>query len=192
MADAARPTLAYRSDIDGLRAVAVLAVLFYHFQLLKMWGGFVGVDVFFVISGYLISSVILKEISQGRFSLNAFYQRRIRRIFPALIFMMAACLVAAYIFLLPSELESFAKSLLSASLSTSISGCTPVTSMRPLPNNPCSIPGPWPWKNSFISSSPCSWYLYGAFIPADSSRRWWPWPASPFSSAPSAYTSFSP
>jgi peptidoglycan/LPS O-acetylase OafA/YrhL len=115
----AKPTLAYRADIDGLRAVAVLSVVFFHLKILKVWGGFIGVDVFFVISGFLISSVILKEISESRFSLSAFYQRRIRRIIPALMGMLGASTVAACIFLLPSELESFARSLLAASFSVS-------------------------------------------------------------------------
>src|SRR6202789_18987 len=97
-----KPTLTYRADIDGLRAVAVLVVVFYHLKILKVWGGFIGVDVFFVISGFLISSVILKEISESRFSLSAFYQRRIRRIIPALMVMLGASTVAACIFLLPS------------------------------------------------------------------------------------------
>ena len=115
----ARPTLTYRADIDGLRAVAVLAVVFYHLKVLKVWGGFIGVDVFFVISGFLISSVILKEIAESRFSLSFFYQRRIRRILPALMVMMGVTVIAACAFLLPSELEDFAKSLLAASLSVS-------------------------------------------------------------------------
>jgi peptidoglycan/LPS O-acetylase OafA/YrhL len=114
-----KPTLTYRADIDGLRAVAVLSVVFFHLKILKVWGGFIGVDVFFVISGFLISSVILKEISESRFSLSAFYQRRIRRIIPALMVMLGASTVAACIFLLPSELEGFAKSLLAASFSVS-------------------------------------------------------------------------
>lgn len=76
------PRLAYRPDIDGLRDVAVLLVIAYHLVALKIWGGFVGVYVFFVISGFLSSSVILREIEEGRFSLLAFNERRIRRMFP--------------------------------------------------------------------------------------------------------------
>src|SRR5215468_10645845 len=74
----------YRGDIDGLRAIAVLAVIAFHVRFSAFPGGYVGVDVFFVISGYLISSIILEEIGAGRFSLLGFYERRIRRIFPAL------------------------------------------------------------------------------------------------------------
>ncbi len=109
----------YRHDIDGLRAVAVLLVVAYHLEAFSVFGGFVGVDVFFVISGFLISSVILREINEARFSLAGFYQRRIRRIFPALIVMMFLTSIAAYFYLLPSELESFAKSLLAALFSLS-------------------------------------------------------------------------
>lgn len=90
----------YRSDIDGLRAIAVLAVLFFHAEVPFFSGGFVGVDVFFVISGYLITSIILKEISNtGKFSIARFYERRIRRIFPALFPVMLFVLMAgAYLF----------------------------------------------------------------------------------------------
>ncbi len=80
----ARSALEYRADIDGLRAVAVLSVLGFHAGLSKVSGGFVGVDVFFVISGYLISSIVFSEIAASRFSVIGFYERRIRRIFPAL------------------------------------------------------------------------------------------------------------
>jgi peptidoglycan/LPS O-acetylase OafA/YrhL len=114
-----RAHLIYRPDIDGLRAVAVLLVFAYHLEAFSVFGGFVGVDVFFVISGFLISSVILREIDESRFSLAAFYERRIRRIFPALIVMMFLSTIAAYFFMLPSELVSFAKSLVAALFSVS-------------------------------------------------------------------------
>ena len=74
----------YRPEIDGLRALAILPVVFFHFGVPGFRGGFVGVDVFFVISGYLITSIIQNEIERGDFSLTHFYARRIRRIFPAL------------------------------------------------------------------------------------------------------------
>jgi peptidoglycan/LPS O-acetylase OafA/YrhL len=114
-----RPPLAYRADIDGLRAVAVLLVVACHIGIFKFRGGFVGVDVFFVISGYLISSVILSEIAASRFSLFSFYERRIRRIVPALIVMLFATSIVAYRYLLPVELEDFAKSLVAAIFSQS-------------------------------------------------------------------------
>lgn len=77
--------LTYRAEIDGLRAVAVVPVIFFHAGFAMFSGGYVGVDVFFVISGYLITSIILSEQQSGRFSLAAFYERRVRRILPALL-----------------------------------------------------------------------------------------------------------
>jgi peptidoglycan/LPS O-acetylase OafA/YrhL len=114
-----KSTLTYRPDIDGLRAVAVLLVVAFHTGIGKFRGGFVGVDVFFVISGYLISSVILAEISAGHFSIAAFYERRIRRIFPALVVMMFVTSFLAAKYFLPTELTDFAKSLLAATFSVS-------------------------------------------------------------------------
>jgi peptidoglycan/LPS O-acetylase OafA/YrhL len=99
--------------------VAVLLVIAYHLVALKIWGGFIGVDVFFVISGFLISSVILREIEEGRFSLFAFYERRIRRILPALMVMLFVIAIFSCIYLLPSELKDFAKSLIAAVFSAS-------------------------------------------------------------------------
>lgn len=91
--------LKYRPDIDGLRAVAVLAVLFYHTNIPGFSGGFVGVDIFFVLSGFLITSIILKDIKDEKFSIAKFYERRIRRIFPALFPVIAFVLViGAYLF----------------------------------------------------------------------------------------------
>ena len=93
----------YRADIDGLRAVAVLAVVFNHFSSSLVPGGFVGVDVFFVISGYLITRIIGREMEEGRFTFARFYERRARRIFPALFAMLAGTLAAGYWLLLPSD-----------------------------------------------------------------------------------------
>lgn len=83
--------LSYRREVDGLRAVAVLPVILFHAGFQVFSGGFVGVDVFFVISGYLITTIILREQGEGRFSILAFYERRARRILPALFVVMAAC-----------------------------------------------------------------------------------------------------
>ncbi len=113
------PRSAYRSDIDGLRAVAVLLVVFNHLLQLHFRGGYVGVDVFFVISGYLIGATILAEMRAGRFSLANFYERRIRRIFPALFVMLLVTSVLAYVCLLPSEMVAFSKSMLAALFSVS-------------------------------------------------------------------------
>ncbi|SMX47285.1 acyltransferase family protein [Actibacterium lipolyticum] len=87
---------AYRPDIDGLRAIAVLVVVFYHYGVPGFSGGYVGVDVFFVISGYLITSLISDEMRAGRFSFRNFYERRIRRIFPALFPVIAFSLIASW------------------------------------------------------------------------------------------------
>lgn len=105
----------YRREIDGLRALAVLPVIFFHAGFDAFSGGFVGVDVFFVISGYLITSIILAEMQAGTFSLVKFYERRVRRILPALFFVMAICLPLAWVWLLPSDMKDFSSSLMAVS-----------------------------------------------------------------------------
>ena len=108
----------YRPEIDGLRAIAVGAVILYHAQITILGyepfkGGFIGVDIFFVISGYLITSIILKELSiTGSFSFKNFYERRIRRILPVLLFIMMASLPFAWMYLLPSSFIDFSKSII--------------------------------------------------------------------------------
>ena len=110
--------LTYRPEIDGLRAIAVGAVILYHAQITILGkqtfkGGFIGVDIFFVISGYLITSIILKElVTTGTFSFKHFYERRVRRILPALLFVMLASLPFAWMYLLPSSFIDFSKSIL--------------------------------------------------------------------------------
>jgi peptidoglycan/LPS O-acetylase OafA/YrhL len=110
--------ITYRPEIDGLRAIAVVAVILYHakiniFNHQPFKGGFIGVDIFFVISGYLITSIILKELATtGSFSFKHFYERRIRRILPALLFVMLASLPFAWMYLLPVSLIDFSKSIL--------------------------------------------------------------------------------
>ncbi len=106
----------YRPDIDGLRAIAVFAVIGFHAFPENVVGGFVGVDVFFVISGFLISSLILGDLEKERFSLSRFYDRRIRRIFPALILVMAASLAIGWLILVPDEYASLGKHLISSAL----------------------------------------------------------------------------
>ncbi|WP_306605821.1 acyltransferase family protein [Azonexus sp.] len=101
--------LNYRPDIDGLRAIAVAAVVIFHAYPSAFPGGFVGVDIFFVISGYLISSIIFKSLSQGEFSFSDFYGRRVRRIFPPLLAVLFASLIAGWWILLPDEYEQLAK-----------------------------------------------------------------------------------
>jgi len=112
-------TLKYRADINGLRAIAVLSVLADHIGSSVFPGGFLGVDVFFVISGYLISGIILTEVKAGDFSIARFYERRVRRIFPALAAMMLATVVLAYCYFLPFETQLFSKSVLAATFCVS-------------------------------------------------------------------------
>lgn len=95
--------IAYRADIDGLRAVAIAAVLVFHAFPELLPGGFIGVDVFFAISGFLIASIVLREAEQGVFSIGGFYRRRVRRIFPALIVVLATCLAAGAVGLFDVE-----------------------------------------------------------------------------------------
>ena len=106
----------YRREIDGLRALAVLPVILFHAGFRTFSGGFVGVDVFFVISGYLITSIILTEKKAGTFSVINFYERRARRILPALFVVMAACIPFAWFWLLPNDMKDFAKSLVAVSV----------------------------------------------------------------------------
>jgi len=101
----------YRREIDGLRTLAVLPVILFHAGFEWFSGGFVGVDVFFVISGFLITSLILEELEQGKFSVVNFYERRARRILPALILVMLVCIPFAWLLLTPADLNSFARSL---------------------------------------------------------------------------------
>jgi peptidoglycan/LPS O-acetylase OafA/YrhL len=101
----------YRPDIDGLRAVAVVPVVFWHYRVWPFSGGFVGVDVFFVISGFLITSLIHAEMKAGTFSIAYFYERRIRRIFPALFAVLIATVFLAALLLFPSDLKRYAQSL---------------------------------------------------------------------------------
>jgi peptidoglycan/LPS O-acetylase OafA/YrhL len=102
----------YRREIDGLRAVAVVPVILFHAGMSLFSGGYVGVDIFFVISGYLITSILINELDQGNFSIARFYERRARRILPALFFVMLCCIPFAWIWMLPSELKDFSESII--------------------------------------------------------------------------------
>jgi peptidoglycan/LPS O-acetylase OafA/YrhL len=105
----------YRAEIDGLRALAVLPVILFHAGFEWFSGGFVGVDVFFVISGYLITTIIISEMAEDKFSIVNFYERRARRILPALFFVMAVCLPFAWLWLAPNDLKDFGQSLVAVS-----------------------------------------------------------------------------
>ena len=106
----------YRPEIDGLRALAVIPVILFHAGFELFSGGFVGVDVFFVISGYLITSILIEDIENKRFSIVNFYERRARRILPALFFVMLACLPFAWMWMLPGQMKDFSQSLVAVSL----------------------------------------------------------------------------
>jgi peptidoglycan/LPS O-acetylase OafA/YrhL len=106
----------YRKEIDGLRSLAIVPVILFHAGIGGFSGGYIGVDVFFVISGYLITSILVSELDQGSYSIAQFYERRARRILPALFVMLAVSLPFAYLLLNPADLVYFAKSLLGSVL----------------------------------------------------------------------------
>ena len=107
-----RSSIGYRADIDGLRAIAVVPVVLYHAGVPFLSGGYNGVDIFFVISGFLITSIIAKEIEAGSFSLVGFYERRARRILPALFSVLLASLVAGWLLTTPSEFHELSESVI--------------------------------------------------------------------------------
>lgn len=106
----------YRPEVDGLRALAVIPVILFHAGISGFSGGYVGVDIFFVISGYLITSIILKDVDRRRFSLWDFYERRARRILPALTLVVACSTIAAYLFMPPNYLTQYAQSVVAVML----------------------------------------------------------------------------
>lgn len=112
--DPSHANLKYRPEVDGLRALAVLPVILFHAGFDAFKGGFVGVDVFFVISGYLITSIIVNDCRSGMFSLATFYERRARRILPALFVVTAACVPLAWAWMLPTETIAFSRNALAA------------------------------------------------------------------------------
>ena len=106
----------YRPEIDGLRALAILPVIFFHLGFNLFNGGFLGVDIFFVISGYLITYIIIIEIKEKKFSLVLFYERRARRILPALFLIMFFSSIVGYFLMLPDAYQNFGQSLVSTTL----------------------------------------------------------------------------
>ena len=105
-------SISYRADVDGLRALAILPVVIFHAFPSMLPGGFVGVDIFFVISGYLITSILLKDIQAGQYSIAHFYARRVRRIFPALILVLLFCLMLGWVVLTAIEYRALGKHVL--------------------------------------------------------------------------------
>src|SRR6478735_2895089 len=108
--------LVYRPEIDGLRAIAVLAVVLFHAGIPGFSGGFVGVDIFFVISGYLITSIVASRVGSDSFSFAEFYERRARRILPAFFAMLVFCCIAAPLILLPDDYQEFVDTVVAAVL----------------------------------------------------------------------------
>ena len=106
----------YRAEIDGLRALAVVPVILFHAGFNPFSGGFVGVDVFFVISGYLITTIIVEDIERNRFSLSNFYERRARRILPSLFFVIFTCMPFAWFWMLPSQMKAFSESIIAVGI----------------------------------------------------------------------------
>ena len=147
----------YRTDIDGLRAIAVLPVVLYHAGIAGFTGGYVGVDIFFVISGFLITTIIHRELSEGRFSILRFYERRARRILPALFAVILASLFAGWFLLTPADYDQMGQSIVSALLFVSnmwfwqnsggYFGKARPTICR------CCTPGAWRSRSSSTSSS---------------------------------------
>ncbi|TCO74894.1 acyltransferase family protein [Chromatocurvus halotolerans] len=109
----------YRPDIDGLRAIAVLAVVIFHLGVPGFQGGYVGVDVFFVISGYLITSIILAQHAEGRFYFTQFYARRVRRLFPPLIATVLATTLGCAVILEPYDMIAYGRSAVATLFSVS-------------------------------------------------------------------------
>ena len=145
----------YRADIDGLRGVAVLLVLLFHAGFSFIPGGFIGVDVFFVISGYLITSIIVADAKKDQFSYLHFYERRARRILPALYVMAISVLIVVLFIQVPSDLLKTVKTLLFAVLFSSnvfFWRTTDYFSGRRTLNSFC-IRGLWGWRSNFISFS---------------------------------------
>ena len=146
--------LSYQPSIDGLRALAVLAVVLYHANVLGMRAGYLGVDIFFVISGFLISRIIIAEFVASRFTLVGFYERRVRRIIPALFLMVATTIAVDWYVLMPLDYKRLVQSAAATGLFASNiffgDNNKEVISIRPPPNSPCCTPGRSGSRSNFI------------------------------------------
>ena len=118
MSNLSSQNIKYRSDIDGIRAIAVLSVIFFHINANWLPGGFLGVDIFFVLSGYLITLLLIKEVHETqKIDILNFYKRRIKRIIPALIFVLIPSFIIGFLFFSPDDLLKFSESIAWSSFS---------------------------------------------------------------------------
>ena len=150
--------IAYRKDVDGLRAVAIVSVVLFHAFPEFVPGGFVGVDIFFVISGYLITSILFAELNSNQFSILDFWIRRCRRIIPALFFLLAVVTLAAFVLLLPDDLSQYGGMLAAAaSFFANIHlGPGPRLFRSGIPSTTlCSTSGRLPSRSNIMSSGRC-------------------------------------
>jgi hypothetical protein len=142
----------YRPDIDGLRAIAVLSVVAFHAYPGSVGGGFIGVDIFFVISGYLISTILFGNLEQGRFSFVTFYVRRIKRIFPALLVVLLVCYAIGWNVLFTSEYKALNKHIVGGAACCGEKAATSIP--RRKSNHYCTF-GPSASRSSSICSGRC-------------------------------------
>ena len=153
----------YRPDIDGLRAAAVLAVVGFHAFPGWIHGGFIGVDIFFVISGYLISTIIMGSLEKNSFSFLEFYLRRINRIFPALLLVLICSLVFGWFILLPEEYKQLGKHIAGGASFISnymFWGRVATLIILLIPSLYCTY-GHLEWRSSSTLSGHCSYGLHG-------------------------------
>jgi len=178
---------AHRPDIDGLRALAIVPVVLYHVGTRGCFGGFVGVDVFFVISGYLITGILVRELERGGISLRDFYRRRVLRIFPALFAMLAACAAVAWATMLPGEFAAFARSTFATALfSSNLFFWRESGYFAPAAH---SIPLLHTWSLAVEEQFYLFWPLILMAVPG-AGRRWLPWLAGAIAAASFAFAAW--
>ena len=156
--------MVYRKEIDGLRALAVIPVIFFHAGFESFKGGFVGVDIFFVISGYLITSLLIEDIEKKQFSLISFYERRARRLLPALFFLILCCIPFAWKLMLPDPLENFGQSLVATSIFSNNILLFATSGYWDLPSEfkPLYTHGALVWKNNITFYFHCYFCSHGS------------------------------
>lgn len=161
---AGQGALEFRKDINGLRAYAVVAVLLYHFGITGMGGGYAGVDMFFVISGFLMTAIILPRVEEGRFSLSGFYLARVRRILPALAVLCAAVLLFGWFWLAPYLYENLGKARALRCCSFPTSFTTAPAAILPIRRTTtgCCTPGRFRSSGSSTCSTRCCYSCWRA------------------------------